>query len=339
MPIIVSLLTQDKFEAASVVLPEGFSIHFADLSSEQAIITACENADCLFAPASAGKISPGILENIPSIKIIQGMGVGFDHVDIATSVRLGIPVANVPGANASSVAEHTLGLLIALQRRMLESDVEIKNGNYVPFRNAVLREGLYEVRGCKIGLLGFGNIGRAVATLSVAMGAAVSYFSPRRQSPEVEAQYSVTYKNLDALLATSDVVSLHLPLNEQTAALIGARELALLPQGSMLINTARGEIVDQAALCEALESGRLAGAALDTFAPEPPPAEHPLFQLSATARNRLLLTPHTAGVTRGSYKRMIEGALENMARVMRGELPLNVVNGIFRRGQENAERL
>jgi phosphoglycerate dehydrogenase-like enzyme len=129
------------------------------------------------------------------------------------------------------------------------------------------------------------------------------------------------------------VISLHLPLNDQTRELIGARELELLPQGSMLINTARGEIVDQSALFAALESGRLAGVALDTFAPEPPPADHPLFHLSATASKRLLLTPHTAGVTLGAYKRMIEGALENMARVMRGELPVNVVNGIYRRGQ------
>ncbi len=189
------------------------------------------------------------------------------------------------------------------------------------------------MRGCKIGLLGFGNIGRAVATLAVAMGAAVSYFAPHRQSPEINRQYSVTYKKLDDLLATSNVISLHLPLNEQTRGLIGARELLLMPKGSMLVNTARGEIVDQAALCEALESGRLDGAALDTFAPEPPPADHPLFQLSAAASNRLLLTPHSAGVTLGSYKRMIENALENMARVMRDELPLNVVNGIKRRVQ------
>ena len=333
MPIIVSLLTQDKFDAASVAIPAGISIQFADLSSAQSIVNACENADCLFAPASAGKIGPSILENIPSIKIIQGMGVGFDHVDISASVRLGIPVANVPAANASSVAEQTIGLLIAMQRRMVESDAEIKNGNYMPFRNAVLCEGLQEVRGCEIGLLGFGNIGRAVARLAVALGASVSYFSPRRQSPEIEEQYSVTYKNLETLLATSDAISLHLPLNDQTKGLIGARELALMPQGSMLINTARGEIVNQAALCEALESGLLAGAALDTFAPEPPPADHPLFLLSATASKRLLLTPHTAGVTLGAYKRMIEGALENMARVMRGELPTNVVNGIYRRSQ------
>lgn len=333
MPIIVSLLTQDKFDAASVVIPEGFSIQFADLSSEQSIINACKNADCLFAPASAGKIGPGILENLPSIKIIQGMGVGFDHVDIAASIRVGIPVANVPGANASSVAEQTIGLLIALQRRMLESDAEIKKGNYLPFRNTILREGLREVRDCKIGLLGFGNISRAVAKIAVAMGASVSYFAPHRQPPAVEKQYSAAYKDLDSLLATSDVISLHLPLNEQTKGLIGRRELALMPKGSMLINTARGEILDHTALCEALESGRLAGVALDTFAPEPPPVDYPLFQLSASASKRLLLTPHTAGVTLGAYKRMIEGALENMARVMQGELPLNIVNGISRRDQ------
>ena len=113
MAIIVSLLTQDRFNSANVVVPDGFSIHFGDASSEHAIIQACEGADCLFGPASAGKIGAGVMENIPSIKIIQTMGVGFDHVDIPASIRLGIPVANVPGANAASVAEQTIGALIA----------------------------------------------------------------------------------------------------------------------------------------------------------------------------------------------------------------------------------
>ena len=209
----------------------------------------------------------------------------------------------------------------------------------MPFRNAVLREGLKEIYGCKLGLVGFGNIGRSVAKIALAMGATVSYFAPHRQSFETEQQYAVEYKDLATLLSTSDVISLHLPLNAQTKGLIGSKELALMPAGSMLINTARGEILDHGALFDALESGHLAGAALDTLAPEPPAPDHPLLHLSPAAAKRLLLTPHTAGVTLGAYKRMIEGAVENMARVVRGEVPRNIVNGVSKRASSPDRQL
>ena len=331
MPTVVSLLPQDKFIAANVRVPNDFTIRFLDSVSDQSIIKACEGADCLFTPASVSRINAFILENIPSIKIIQTMGVGFDHVDLPAAARLHIPLANVPGANATAVAEHTLGMLIALQRRLLESDAQIKTGNYAAYRNVLLREGIQEIRGSKIGLVGFGNIGRSFAKIVLALGASVSYYAPHRLSPDAELQFPVEFQPLDRLLATSDVVSLHLPLNDQTRGLIGARELSLMTPGSFLINTARGEIIDQAALAETLESARLTGVALDTLSPEPPEDGHPLLHLSAAAARRLLLTPHTAGVTLGSYKRMIEAALENMARVVRGEKPANIVNGISER--------
>lgn len=331
MATIVCLLSRDRFNSAGITVPDDLTIHFVEPFSDQAVIQACKGADCLFTPASAGKISSTILENIPSIKIIQAMGVGFDHVDILASIRLGIPVANVPGANATSVAEQTLGALIVLQRRLLESDAEIKAGNYLPFRNTILREGIKEIRDSKVGLVGFGNIGRSFAKIILALGASVSYFAPHRQPTEVERQFPIEYKTLDMLLSTSDVVSLHLPLNTETRWLIGARELALMPPGCILINTARGEILDHAALVEPLESGRLAGVALDTMDPEPPGPDHPLLHLSPNASRRLLLSPHTAGVTLGAYKRMIQGAMENMARAVRGEQPVNIVNGVNER--------
>ncbi|MDR3562794.1 MAG: 2-hydroxyacid dehydrogenase [Negativicutes bacterium] len=331
MPTIVSLLSEEKFRSAEPRVPDGWKILFLNQITDQEIIEACREADCLFAPPSAGPISSFVLENIPAISIVQTMGVGFDHVDIPASIRLGIPVANVPGANATAVAEHAIGALIALQRRMVEADAAIKAGSYLPSRNLMLREGLKEVRESRIGLVGFGNIGRQVARLALVMGASIAYFDPYRQPPEVERQFSAQYKTLDSLLATSDVISLHMPLNEQTGGLIGKRELALMPPGSILINTARGEIVDQSALVDALESGHLAGAAIDTVTPEPPGPEHPLFRLSAAAAKRLLVTPHTAGVTLGAYRRMIEGAIENMGRALSGELPKDIVNGVEKR--------
>lgn len=331
MPKVVSLLSRDKFDSSQPIIPDGLTVFFLDKISDQNIIDACEGADCLFSSATAGAIGSFVIKNIPSIKIIQTMGVGFDHVDIPATVRLQIPVANVPAANATSVAEHAIGGLIAIQRRLLESHTEILAGDYLSCRNRVLRGGLREIRGSQIGLVGFGNIARQVAKIALVLGASVSYFATHRQPLAIERQFSVTYKSFEELLATSDIVSLHVPLTEQTRKLIGARELRLMRPGSILINTARGEILDQVALAEALETGHLLGAAIDTIAPEPPDPDHPLLRLSADAAKRLLVTPHTAGVTIGAYKRMIETAFENMARVVRGERPNNVVNGIIKR--------
>jgi phosphoglycerate dehydrogenase-like enzyme len=331
MPTIVSLLEPDKFNSAQPEIPAGWTVRFLEHIADQEIIKACSGADCLFSATTAGPISGFVLENIPSIKIVQTMGVGFDHVDITAAPRLNIPVANNPGANATSVAEHTIGVMIALQRRLFETDSAIKAGIYSEFRNQILRDGLQEIRDSRIGLVGFGDIGRQVARIASLLGASVSYHARRRQPPEVELQYPVEYKSLDLLLSTSDIVSLHAPLNAETRGLIGARELELMPPGSILINTARGELLDQAALAAMLEKGRIAGAALDTLAPEPPGPHHPLLNLSESAAKRLLLTAHTAGVTVGAYKRMLQNAMANMVRAVRGDVPQNIVNGILKR--------
>lgn len=183
----------------------------------------------------------------------------------------------------------------------------------------------------KIGLIGLGAIGRHVAKLAGMLGASVSYYDVYRPSPEVEAELKTDYKALDDLLMTSEIISTHVPLSDQTRNLIGRRELALMPADSLLINTARGEIIDQAALAESLEQGHLAGAAIDTLSPEPPGPNHPLLNLSPAASKRLLVTPHIAGATVGANKKMISVGLENMLRVLRGEPILTTVNGITRR--------
>jgi len=329
--IVVSLLSEDKFISSKPVIPAGLEVRFLEGYTERDIISACEGADFLFSAASAGLITDTVLEGIPTIKLVQSMGVGFDHIDIPASIRLGIPVANVPGANATSVAEYVIGAIIALQRRLLEADTNIKAGKYLSFRNKLLNEGVKEIRGSRLGLIGFGNIARQVAQIAAIMGASVSYYAVNRKSLEDEQLYAVEYKTLDDLLETSDVISLHVPLNEKTKGLIGARELALMPAGAFLINSARGEVLDQEALAEVLEKGHLAGAAVDTFTPEPPPADHPLLNLSEQAARRILLNPHTSGVTLGAYKRMIETALENMVRFANGRGLNNIVNGIFKR--------
>jgi phosphoglycerate dehydrogenase-like enzyme len=239
-------------------------------------------------------------------------------------------VANSPGQNVTTVAEFTLALLIALQRHLFVSDREIKAGRYTRAREHFFKSGSREVSEARIGIIGFGEIGRRVAQLALSLGATVSYYDVERAPERLENELKVVFRPFDELLVTCDVISLHLPLTDRTKGLIGAREFRLMPEGALLINTSRGEVVDQKALAEALEAGHLGGAALDTVYPEPLPPDDPLLQLSPSARDRVLLTPHIAGMTRGAMHRMLSGAIENILRAASGETPEHIVNGVLK---------
>lgn len=325
---VVSLLPRKRFEQAGEPLPGELGFLFSEARSEDDIIAACRNADFLFVPAASPAVTSRVLDHIPSIRMIQSSGAGFDGVDVESAARLGIPVCNAPGQNALTVAEFTLALIVALQRRILLSDREIKAGRYADLRERFFSSGLKEVSDAPLGLIGMGTIGRKVAQLVSLLGGNVAYFDIRRAEERAEKELGVQYKPVDTLLSSCEIVSLHVPLNDRTRGMIGPRELALMPQGSFLINTSRGDVVDQKALASALESGHLGGAAIDTVSPEPPPRDHPLLCLSPAARDRLVLTPHIAGITRGALRRMLQEALANLLRVAAGEKPWHVVNGV-----------
>ena len=160
------------------------------------------------------------------------------------------------------------------------------------------------------------------------LNAQISYYDVKRLPEALEKKLQVKYKPIEEILRYSNVISLHLPLTPQTEKIIGRQELAIIRPGTLLVNTSRGGLVDQCALAEALERGHLAGAAIDTLSPEPPPPEHPLLKLTSAARDRLIITPHIAGVTRKSFRRLLRNALKNILRVSAGESPQNVVNGV-----------
>jgi phosphoglycerate dehydrogenase-like enzyme len=329
LPKVVSLVPAERFIATNVSLPRGWEFKFLDKYNEDTIIQSCRDADFLLAKSGFSiKINRRIIENIPTIRLIQMDGVGFDTIDIKAATEHKLPVANNAGQNAGPVAELTIAMIVALQRQVFVSDRDIKNNNFNDIRGRLLTKGLAEIRDSKLGLVGFGAIGREVVKFANIMGAKVSYFDLFRAPKNIEDEFKVEYKKLDELLAWSDIISLHIPLTEQTLKIIGRREFGLMHEGALFINTARGEVVDQEALAEALEKGFLGGAAIDCISPEPPPPGHPLLSLSPAARDRLLLTPHLAGVTLGAFRRMLLNALDNMSRVAGGEEPRFVVNGI-----------
>jgi len=326
MPVVVIFMSRSRLENAGVVLPPDWQVRYLTGAGEAEIVAAFRDADCILSLGSEGEIGAGLMDVCRNLKLIQCFGSGFNQVDAAAAERRGIPVANAPGQNAGTVAEFTIGCIIALQRRLVESDAAVKAGRYGTLRPQVLKTGLQEINGSRMGLIGFGYIGREVAKIASVLGASVVYHTRRRQPAAVEKEYKVFYRHLDELLMESDIVSLHVPLKDSTRGMIGAGELALMKAGSLLVNTARGLVVDQHALAAALESGHLGGAAVDTFDPEPPPANHPLLSLSADAKRRLLLTPHIAGLTVPSFRRLLDACIDNIKRVLAGEPPLNQVN-------------
>lgn len=326
MAVIISAMPKWRFDASGFTAPTDLDIRFINPSTEEDLILACQDAEYLLVPASTPEVNDSVLRNITHIKLIQSVGAGFDRIDIKAAAALKIPVANVPGENAQTVAEFTVGLMIALQRQMPLADREIKAGRYQEIRKKLFTAGLGEIAGSNIGLIGVGAIGRHTARILNLLGASVSYYSKRQKSPEAEREFGACYKPLERLLKESDIVSLHVPLNPSTRGLLGRKELELMPSGSYLINTARGEIVDQKTLAFMLEAGSIGGAAIDVFSPEPPGEDNPLLNLSPSASARLLVTPHIGGVTASSMRKMLEASINNIMRAINGKQPVNIVN-------------
>lgn len=326
MPIIASIMPKWRFEAAKIDIPKDWHVNFITSTNVEDLIAACQEAECLLVPAAVQNINATVLQEITNIKLIQSAGAGYDGIDIKTAKQLGIQVANVPGKNAHTVAEYTIGLVISLQRSLFIADRETKKGHYTSIRQQLFQKGMTEIAGSSIGLIGLGLIGIEVAKMLSFLGASVSYYSRTRKSADFESELDIHYKPLDRLLSDSDVISIHTPLTDETKNLIGQNEFMQMKPSCLLINTARGEIVDQGALAESLETGLIAGAAVDVLAPEPPQATHPLLHLSPAAQEKLLITPHMAGVTVSSFQIMLETALENMQRTLNGEQAKNIVN-------------
>jgi D-3-phosphoglycerate dehydrogenase len=232
-----------------------------------------------------------VLEATPTLKIIAKHGAGIDSVDLDAATERGIPVVNAGGANADPVAEYSISVMLSLARDVPRLDRELRAGKW--------EKGSYmgrEFRGRKLGIIGFGQIGRRVAAMATALGAQVIAYSRTRKDAVEGIQWE---SDLDRLLGTVDILSLHCPLTDQTRGLIGRRELSLMKPDAILVNTARGPVVDEAALIEALTTGKLAAAGLDVFAEEPTDPGNPLLQLP-----NVIVTPHVSAMTEEAMTRM-----------------------------------
>jgi phosphoglycerate dehydrogenase-like enzyme len=254
-------------------------------------------------PASAKLIGA-----MPKLRLIQKIGVGVNTIDLDAARARGIPVCNLPGTNARAVAELTLALMLAALRRLPAFDAATRAGRGFAL-NPALQDGLAELGGRTVGLVGYGAVARVLAPVLVALGCRILYTA---RAPHGDAVGE--FVPLQMLLAEADIVSLHMPLTPESERMIDATALARMRAGALLVNTARGGLVDPGALVAALRSGRLGAAALDVFAEEPPAPDDPLLSLP-----NVVLTPHVGWLTTGTFDRSFALAAENCRRLRSGE--------------------
>jgi phosphoglycerate dehydrogenase-like enzyme len=271
---------------------------------------------------SAEPVHDQLLAAAKKLKIVQRLGVGYDSLDLEAAKRRGIPCCNVAGVNKEAVAEHTLGMILSLSKNLKEADRLTREANWGEAR--LLTKRSFELKGKTLGIVGFGAIGTNLARRARAFEMPIVYNDVRPiDAKEIEAT-GARFMEKPELFATADVISIHTTLNPTTRKFVDAKLLAQMKRSAVIVCAARGNIVDEAALRDALNEGRIAGAAMDVFSVEPVLPDNPLLQ----AKN-LLMTSHLAGLSIESGKRSMSWALENVRRVVeRGEKPQWVVNGL-----------
>jgi D-3-phosphoglycerate dehydrogenase len=280
---------------SSLAARAGLVYHDTLPGSEEGLIERIADAELVLNIRASSKFTERVMAACPRLRLISVWGTGTDHVDLAAAARRGVAVRNTPGVSAVSIAEHALALLLAVARHIPRADAATRRGEW-PRGQSV------ELNGKTCGVVGLGAIGRRFAQLAAGIGMrVVAWTMHPRTLPGVEMV------ELDELYCTSDVVSIHLRLSPETEGMLGAAEFALMKPGAILINTARGAIVDEAALLEALETQRIAGAGLDVFTVEPLPPGHAFARLP-----NVVLTPHCAGITPEALETGLRMAVENI---------------------------
>ena len=298
---------REEADAEAVVAPDG---------SEETLVSLVGDVDAIM--TCFAQVTPNVLRAAPNCVAVGRFGVGVDNIAVDTATELGMAVTYVPDYCVDEVSDHVMALLLAFNRRVVLFDNSVKNEGWgsVPLTMRMMR-----LRGKTLGVIGFGRIGQAVAQKALAFGFRVLAYDPYMTAEQCALRGTRKVEDMDAVLRESDFVTLHSPLNEQTRGLIGARELDMMKSEAFLINCARGPLIDEAALYDALTDGGIAGAGLDVLEDNHPPSDHPLLGL-----DNIIITPHVAFFSQEATLELEQRAAREVAYVLTGRMPDNLVN-------------
>ena len=311
--VFIHGVSQRVLEAITSLNPEGYTTIAVEgkMTPEEEQIEAVKDAD--FILWFSAKLSDKVLRSAGKARLVQGLSAGYDSINLKLLRELNIPCANNGGANSWAVADHAVLAMLTLYRRLMAADRSTREGRW---RAAIDGTNTFEMANKVVGIMGFGNIGQKVARRVQAFDAVVQYYDKFPLPPARERELKAKRVSLEELFRTSDIISCHAPLTNDTRHVVNRGRLATMKPTALLINTSRGEVVDEAALTEALRDKRIAGAGLDVFEKEPVDPANPLLKL-----DNVVLSPHSAGTTWDTWFRRAEFAYANMKRVWAGEPP------------------
>ncbi len=281
------------------------------------LLNEVEEVDGLI-PLLADKVDGELMDKAKHLKIVSNYAVGFDNIDVSEATKRGLMVTNTPGVLTDTTADLAFALLLAVARRVAEADRFVRAGKWTTWGPLLLLG--KDVHGATLGLIGLGRIGCAMAKRARGFGMKVLYYN-RTRKEQAEKELGIEYVELETLLKESDFVSLHVPLTKETKHLINKETLGIMKTTSMLVNTTRGPVVDEAALYQALVNKEIAGAALDVMDPEPPQGDSPLFDL-----DNVVIVPHIGSASEATRAKMAVIAASNMVAGLKGEVPQHLVN-------------
>lgn len=311
--IVVFMSNDWQAEIARAMSPPGVELQVFTKRSDPAVREALAHADVMVGTVPPFDMDDAFYASCPQLKLVQLLIAGYDKYDIEAARRAGVLIASNGGANANGVAEHAFMLMMALKRRLLRYHSDVVEGHWWSFGNM---PPISDLNGATLGIVGFNTIGKRLARLARAFDMRVVYTDLVRLPPDEEDSLGVSFRLLNETLRESDIVSLHVPLLPSTRKMIGAAELAMMRPDAILINTSRGPVVDEKALCQALSNDQIAGAGLDVLEKEPPDPANPLFSM-----DNVVLTPHQAGHIVHYFEPALRNAFLNAERVRNGMAP------------------
>lgn len=309
--LLTNHYSSGPYEIVKDELPEGFNLIMLEENSQECIERMAGEADYILASGRI-KINQAVLDKASKLKMIQRTGVGLDSLDLEVIRKKNIPLYVNQGVNAESVAEHTLLLMLACLRKLPQIHNNTSHGIWEKQEQGVQT---HELKGKTVGMIGMGNIAKTVVKLLKGFDVQIEYYDAYRLPLEKETDLDIHYCSYQELLSRADILSLHCPLTDMTKNLINKEAFSVMKNGTILINTARGGLVEMEALVDALKSGKLAFAGLDVFDEEPLSGEHPILALE-----NIIVTPHIGGITKDSFEQMMHDAMRNIEKFEEGKL-------------------
>jgi D-3-phosphoglycerate dehydrogenase len=310
------LLNKEIHPQAMDLLKQHFDVLIADNPKEEALLRKCAEVSAIITRTSS-YINKKIIEASPKLKVISKTGVGVDNIDLSAATEKGILICNVPGVNSISVAEHTVALILAVTKDLLVMDKAVRKGEWSKRYSLTS----VELKQKTLGIIGFGSIGKKVTAICKGFQMHVLTYDPYLASNAISKQTASLVNNLETLFQKSDIISIHVPYNEKTHHLVNSSLLKMAKKGAILINTSRGQIIDEKALFKVLKGGPLSAAGLDVFEEEPVNISNPLLTLE-----NVVLTPHSAALTKECSARIAVEAAQAVIDVLNGKKPRSVFN-------------